>query len=45
MLIQSGKQFYYHAFFDGVQNFSSVQEAAQWIKHAVDNPKNLGLYR
>lgn len=45
MVIQDGKKFYYHSFFDGLQTFSSLQAAATWIKHTQSNPKNLGLFR
>jgi len=45
MVIQSGKKFYYHTFFDGIKSFSSLQEASQWIKRTEINPQNLGLYR
>ena len=45
IVIQSGKKFYYHSFFNGSKSFSSLEEAAEWIRHTRDNPKNLGLRR
>lgn len=45
MVIQSGETFYYHSFFDGLKSFSSLDEAATWIKHTRINPRNLGLLR
>ena len=45
MVIQSGKKFYYHAFFEGLKSFDSLEAASQWIKHAEINPQNLGLQR
>ncbi len=44
MIIQSGKTFYYHAFFEGVQSFETALQAATWIKQTLNNPKNLDLY-